>query len=446
MEYKCINCKYMSNRKSNYERHIATCNNFVEDDNTNTIDNNNITEHNETVDCKYCGNTYSRPGNLNKHKVKCIKKYDYEINIEHQLIHLQNVIVGKNKSIDEKNKLIETLQLSNQNLQKSFDEYRNNHLTYMNSLVRDSGTLVNNSLKTVNNSMNALSFINKHYSDAPQLEEPVEDDIFKEKNNKDFVETLIYNHQQNIVHKSIGNIYIELYQKEDPVEQAVWNSDVERLTFYIRLLVNNRLKWVPDKKGVDLGKLTVRPILNAIKKEINVYYNDNCSADKILNNPVRATEHLCLCNEIISMIDNGILESDVIKYISPHFDIKRQSLLQLEQPSNQSKDQVKVLPKDQAKDQVKDQAKDQAKDQVKDQAKDQVKDQVKDRAKDQVKDQAKDQVKDRAKDQAKDQVKDRAKDQVKDQVKDKSNKPNKINKKIIVKPKQIKTIEIEEID
>jgi hypothetical protein len=82
-------------------------------------------------------------------------------------------------------------------------------------------------------------------------------------------------------------------------------------------------KWMQDKKGVDLIKLTIRPLLRTIKKEVNDYYTEHCDPDKIAVDALRIGDRLSQVYDIQKIIDTGKLEQEILKYISPYFDYKR---------------------------------------------------------------------------------------------------------------------------
>jgi hypothetical protein len=183
-------------------------------------------------------------------------------------------------------------------------------------------------LSTVTATVGALAHLNKNYSIAPELVyKPY--NFNKDHNNEKFVQSLIYSHKNNQLYKSIGDTYIKLYKPENPAEQAIWTSDCERLTFYVRLAVNDTLKWIQDKKGIELVKMTIKPLLLSIRTEVEQYYKNNSNPDKIQENPLGIGELLSDAYEVQCVIDSGKLGDDILKYVSAHFDYKRQKDVKL---------------------------------------------------------------------------------------------------------------------
>lgn len=72
IKYKCEECKYLTDRKNDYTRHIVSekhlrNQNDISKNNTNTPNDNTKS----TYKCKYCENIYSRSCSLTRHMNKC---------------------------------------------------------------------------------------------------------------------------------------------------------------------------------------------------------------------------------------------------------------------------------------------------------------------------------------------------------------------------------------
>ena len=74
--FKCINCDYVTNRKSQYDRHLLTSKHrrITMD---NKMDNENVPK-NKQYEC-VCGKCYNYMSGLSKHKTKCEFKKKSEV-------------------------------------------------------------------------------------------------------------------------------------------------------------------------------------------------------------------------------------------------------------------------------------------------------------------------------------------------------------------------------
>jgi hypothetical protein len=81
----------------------------------------------------------------------------------------------------------------------------------------------------------------------------------------------LYHFENDTLDKFIGDIIIKQYIKEDPKVQSVWNTDVSRLAYLVRELINNKKEWSIDKGGNKVTEYIIKPILDFIKIEIEKY-------------------------------------------------------------------------------------------------------------------------------------------------------------------------------
>jgi len=69
--------------------------------------------------------------------------------------------------------------------------------------------------------------------------------------------------------KFIGDIIIKEYKKEDTKTQQIWTTDVSRLSFLVRQILNETEKvWMSDKKGTCLLKMIIKPMQLVIQNLI----------------------------------------------------------------------------------------------------------------------------------------------------------------------------------
>jgi hypothetical protein len=317
MKYKCIECNYMTNSKSHYDRHMNS--------------SKHVIVKKELCTCKYCNANFIRQSNLSKHKETCDKRDEYERNIE------DSFKIEKNKNL-ELQKTIIKLQNNCTELNNKYQTELKAQLTISQQMLTNSGTLINNSLNTVNKTVSALTYINKHFNNAPPIKPMINFDAFKKPKPGQLVEELVYNYRNRRLANYIGDVYSNEYVTDDPTKQTVWNKDNVRLTYYVRVLLHDQPnvdknenspiigKWITDKKGIYVGKCTIKPILQFLNNEVKKYIKVNNAILKKSGHGDngRLINLLTACTEIsILLDDNGKLETDILKYIAPKFDIGR---------------------------------------------------------------------------------------------------------------------------
>lgn len=289
MKYLCAICNYETDNKSNYNKHLlskAHC----------KMENLHDKEYDEKkLICSNCNKTFAHASSYSRHmSYRCTKMRD-------QLEVLK-------KEFYEYKKNAETREL--ELLKKENEELKN--------LIKSGklGTTYNLSVK---------NYVQQNYPDAPALESLANySQITFE--DEDFIGTLVYNYNNNILHKYIGDFLIEHYTKDDPSEQSIWNSDTSRLTYIVKELMSDKKScWNHDYKGVKTTTRIVSPLLKYIKKTLNDYWMNNI--DKFRSMDIKALETMqakfITIHKIKKDIDDGVLASAVIKYMAPYFYMHR---------------------------------------------------------------------------------------------------------------------------
>ena len=136
------------------------------------------------------------------------------------------------------------------------------------------------------------------------------------------IASLVYNFNNNCLHKYLGDFIVKYYKKNDPAQQSLWNSDVSRLTYIIKeLLVSKESIWNHDYKGVQTKNYIVNPLLKHIRTCIDEYWITNI--DYIQSGDIEAVKNMqstyITMHKIRKEIDNGSLSDNIIKYIAPQF-------------------------------------------------------------------------------------------------------------------------------
>jgi len=295
MRYICNNCNYSSDDKSNYNKHLSSNNHKIISNPNNEITNNKFP-------CVNCGKQFAYESSMVRHmKDRCTK---IQINM------LKKELENKDKELEVKNKELEMKEL----------EYLKKENKTLKELIKSGklGTIYNLSVK---------NYVQQNYPNAPALEslENYSQITFED---EDFVGTLVYNYNNNILHKYIGNFLIEHYTKENPSEQSIWNSDTSRLTYIIKeLLSDKKTCWNHDYKGVKTKTRIVSPLLKYIKKTLNDYWMNNI--DKFRSMDIKSLEIMqtkfITIHKIKKDIEDGVLASNVVKYMAPYFYMHREN-------------------------------------------------------------------------------------------------------------------------
>ena len=362
MKYYCEICNYETHDYGNFSRHTKSKkhdkkmrlpeqkNSMRHHFKTGSKKSNDKEKSNmiKKYECKYCGNCFAYRQGLFKHiKDHCFVKKN------------ENVTYDKLKLLEEKCKKLEE---TNEKLMSTNDKLAEAH--------------TQNS-KSFKKSINVFSYISHHFSDAPPIallgEKEIDgllkynedtydcsntsDDIliysnddsdfnsdfndsdfeYYKKQPKKLEEIIIHYYDKQKLDQFLGDIIVNAYKKDNPKIQATWSSDVARLTFFINRQIgdkkNKENKWIIDKKGMTFTKLIIEPITERIK-EILQKYVAKCDReiqklskpnahlnDEIRENTIGNLELMQSAVEAIMFINLKKINSDVLKYVAPYFNL-----------------------------------------------------------------------------------------------------------------------------
>jgi hypothetical protein len=317
-EYKCGYCNYITTNRGNFHSHKKTPKHLK----------NQESSQNNLLKCHICDGFFEQnnfPTHLQKcsvvnNKIKMLEKENKDLINDSKTSYLKNdELVNENKTLRDK---IDNLINENRELSKKNTEYLQN-------LVYDAGDLVKESF-------GAIKYLNKKFANAPGLIE-LDDFSFLDK-EKDFVETAVFNFQRSELHKYLGNLLTSECKKENPEGRSFWASDVARLTYIIKQIIDDDIsEWISDKQGVELCKFVISPYLHHIKK---ILLRD-ISITKKDPSKLKMTESI---SDIISTINNNSLRDDINRYIAPYFQLHRteKNKLEYDDPNNK-KEPIKKL-------------------------------------------------------------------------------------------------------
>lgn len=360
----CTMCEYTATNKSNLNKHFKTKkhakkstldgsstakpqpdhtkkNQYINQNNDEILydNNSNVTNDAKTLTCQYCGEIFSRLDTLHRHKKKCtdVEVYRQKERVRKQM---EENIKQKNDEFKNKAKLkekvyknqIKSLENEIKHHQKENEHYKR-ETEYYKIMLNEAG-------KMMNKSVQALTYIATNYRDAPNITTIQPDDALKlimdKPNDREIVNTIIFKFENKKLVAYIGNMIVDIYKKNNPNEQSVWNSDSSRLTYLIKEILDDsgqtdlESHWKIDKKGLKTKEYLIDPLLEKIKKMLldyqivslkrmhnktfkNLSDVDDVSTDfdeEILDDPIKST------SELIEIINKGSLSNKILKHIS----------------------------------------------------------------------------------------------------------------------------------
>ena len=310
--YECMQCNYVTKSSGNLshhnktKKHLKNTNNISEKLTTAIIPPIQLPYNSHTIDvpiaknhlqCDYCDRVFTRYDNLGRHMKSCATKHkqDKENDLKKQLCEYDHKIALLNCKLDE---------------YKHFEE----DAKYYKQMLMEAGGLVKKSVS-------ALTYSITNYDTAPHIKSIQMDDVDTFNNpDKEIVEDILSAHKHKTLNSYIGKLILKLYKKGNPLDQSIWNTDNNRLTYIIKELLNdNSSNWIVDKKGVKTIEYLINPLLLYIKKLIISYQKDDIPKF----NPSPAEMEMTIENSkaivaIVNGIDDDMIAKDVLKYISVH--------------------------------------------------------------------------------------------------------------------------------
>jgi hypothetical protein len=276
--FKCKNCNFQTEHKSSYYRHLKKC-------------------------------------DLEK------KESDNELILKLKLAEKDKELLEKEKEFA--NKEIEMLK----KLEKEKTELLNNFMNNANQIInktQDNAKLSTEAIQNV--SISAIKYANEKFQNAPPL---LTLDNFNI-NNLDFdnikdresiTETLVYHAKLKSLDKLLGEHIIKNYKKEDPKNQSIHTTDCSRLNYIVRELIDNVSKWEVDKNGIKICSKIIKPL---IEKCIELLLEHQQKLlDDMSKGEFNNKNDINSIIMVLMSIDKGSLESDINKYIAPHFNINK---------------------------------------------------------------------------------------------------------------------------
>ncbi len=341
MKYDCACCNYKTNCRNSWYVHKKSQKHITNSTNTN---NGNINQN--QIDSLI----HKSENDILKEKLRSIEN-------EKNII-LNQLTETKNQLIDAKNQYEERLNETKNKFGCIIDQYEErliesrDHIETLKYENRFQKQLINSAGGIIQRSMNTMSYLLLNYNNAPVLTH-LPDYSIVSKNVDTFVNDLIFYHKKNKLDKHIGDFIVQQYKKSNPELQSLWSSDVDRLNYFIRELINDKnkgetkaitivgkskniknvknnndmqLQWAVDKKGLKVTEYIIDPLLNYIH-EINSNYlrrkNEEINERFNIQNDMKLLEDLQVVATINCEIKNKSLSKSINKYIAPHFYLEK---------------------------------------------------------------------------------------------------------------------------
>ena len=349
MSYTCTICNYSTSDLGNFNRHKKSIRHskLTENKSIPVVDNINktlaetshllagtsnllaktsIKSYEKTADfaCENCSKIFKHDSSFYRHKKKCelkIKESEKELLLKLKLVEKDKELLEKEKEYEKKEKELY------KKLEKEKTELLNNFMNNANQIInktQDNAKLSTEAIQNV--SISAIKYANEKYNNAPPLLTLENFNI----NNLDFnnikdkesiTETLVYHAKLKSLDKLLGEHIIKNYKKEDPKQQSIHTTDCSRLNYIVRELFDNVSKWEVDKNGIKICSKVIKPL---IEKCIELLLeHQKTLIDEMAQGKFNNRDNVHTIINVIMSIDKGSLESDINKYIAPHFNMNK---------------------------------------------------------------------------------------------------------------------------
>lgn len=367
-KYYCETCNYLARSKSNLIKHQKTKKHLEKEREIMKLSQSSHEvvlklSSPKNYNCLYCNKNFVNAANLNRHKRTCEEKKVLETKFQEKIKELEYKIkqlekdlrYQKESSQKESQKYKELYKKDNFILEQKSDSLKQKDETIrilQNELEKSQKILLNNNL--LKSSKSSINYITNNFINAPELktltnpENLIPDQIKNKKYNNvgtgddskftkelkeiinhnkvkssmegNFVELILYYYKEKILSSFIGKYVIDIYKKNDPNEQSIWNTDPSRLSYIIKKIIkDNKSKWKIDKKGLETQKHTIIPITDYLINLLEKYQVDEIIGDIGYKSPHSHLEKRTECFELINYIKTGELSRLILKYISPTF-------------------------------------------------------------------------------------------------------------------------------
>lgn len=144
-------------------------------------------------------------------------------------------------------------------------------------------------------------------------------DVFYDE-DYELIDNLIYIQQNDDLAVYVGKILAAYYKTVDPNDQRIWNSDTERLTYFIR----KKCEWYMDRQGVKTADLIIDPVLKHFKKFLLKFITKEVPSHLPTREVLIDNEQRQACTQILSDIKDGSLSKRILKKMAPYLYLNKQ--------------------------------------------------------------------------------------------------------------------------
>jgi hypothetical protein len=270
MKHQCIDCKYTSDSKRDFEKHILT------------------------------------------------QKHKKNMNLDNQEINNNIEVLVVNK--------IDNLAKQNEELKKKIDHLEKVNNQNTNKIVREARDVKKSVLTMLNTKFKdtpALDYIKEdQFIHGLQLEykckiNPEDDTIFMK---------IFRDYEKRHLAKTIASIILRIIIKDDKKNQSVFNIDFSRGNFATKCETH----WLNDKKGVELKKYTLAKVVEYMINVLDIFRKYLCklSEKNRIKKNIEQIDYFVLNQkrmyEVSTFITNPITHTRIMMLLCPelHFDEK----------------------------------------------------------------------------------------------------------------------------
>lgn len=326
MKYNCVECKYSTDDRCNWDRHTKSKKHLK-----NVENEENLKKENDDTNLKIRSMSTQCQPNVNPTSTQCQPDFNSisiqsSINDKHNSNHSfhdiskfvcpncndhfttrQALSRHKKNSCSQKNDdLVTSLKKQNEELKKRNEELENDK-----DYLKKTTTEV---ISVAKYSTAALKFLDQSYPNAPPLEAmPNYLAIKNDCGKKELALVLSEFYKEGKVVKYLGQFYLDHYKKLKLEEQSFWSSDISRLSCIIKKIVDNKAIWVTDKQGIETKKTIIKPATDYIEKELYEFMrnSENHKYPSLIES----------CASLVLDIQSSVIGDNLLKFLAPHFQI-----------------------------------------------------------------------------------------------------------------------------
>lgn len=247
------------------------------------------------------------------------KMKSIETEIENKLKMRELEVENRMKSMEDRMKSMETeienkLKVKELEMEIKMLKERNEQL---NKLVESKSNQTINIKK-----MSVKNYANKYYANAPPLK-PLESYTLFDDQFTNLIDDIVCYYKNGKLHETLGKFIVEQYKKDDPEKQSLWITDVSRVTYLIREVIDNNNVWNFDYKGARTNSYIINPLIVYLKNHMDKFSQELPQKIKSVESKEvnKMANNMSYIMKMTKDIDDGLLANDIIRYIAPFFSL-----------------------------------------------------------------------------------------------------------------------------